>query len=110
MTEKHECGLERTFCTKCQTDLEVGQVGLCGGCRLTDKIDLPDNGVCPCGCGDLLLAKDQTEYTPVIKEDDGGWEYKTGHTEDLDSGDPIGSLRLFCTACGQYFNVPEELM
>lgn len=77
---------------------------------MTDKIDLPDNGICPCGCKDLMLAKDQAEYTPVTKEDGGGWEYKASHTEDLDSGDPIGSLRLFCTACGQYFNVPEELL
>ena len=107
MTEKHECGLDRTFCTKCQTELEVGQVGLCGECRLTDKIDLPDNGVCPCGCKDLMLAKDQTEYTPVTRGSE--WELGAAHTEDLDSGDPLGSLRLFCTACGQYFNVPEEL-
>ena len=76
---------------------------------MTDKIDLPDNGVCPCGRKDLMLAKDQTEYTPVTKEGDGGWEHKVSHTEDLDSGGPIGSLRLFCTACGQYFNVPEDL-
>ena len=109
MTEKHECGLDRTFCTKCQTELEVGQVGLCDGCRPDHKIDLPSNGVCPCGSKDLMLAKDQTEYTPVAKEDDGGWEHKVSHTEDLDSGDPMGSLRLFCTACGQYFNLPEEL-
>lgn len=76
---------------------------------MTDKIDLPDDGTCPCGSKDLMLAKDQTEYTPVTKEDDGDWEYKVSHTEDLDSGDTIGTLRLFCTACGQYFNVPEEL-
>ena len=74
---------------------------------MTDKIDLPDNGACPCGCKDLMLAKDQTEYTPVFKGTE--WEYGASHAEDLDSGDPIGSLRLFCTACGQYFNVPEEL-
>ena len=76
---------------------------------MTDKIDLPDNGVCPCGCKDLMLAKDQTEYTPVTKEDDGDWDCRASYAEDLDSGDPIGSLRLFCTACGQYFNLPKEL-
>ena len=26
------------------------------------KIDLPADGVCPCGSKDLMLAKDQTEY------------------------------------------------
>lgn len=75
---------------------------------MTNKIDLPDNGVCPCGCKDLMLAKDQTEYTPVSKVD--GWEYGAAHAEDMDSGDPLGDVRLFCTACGQYFNLPEELM
>lgn len=74
---------------------------------MTDKIDLPHNGICPCGCKDLMLAKDQTEYTPVSKADE--WEFATAHTEDMDSGDPLGDVRLFCTACGQYFNVPEDL-
>lgn len=74
---------------------------------MTNKIDLPDNGTCPCGCKDLMLAKDQTEYTPVSKADK--WEQGTAHDEGLDSGDPVGSVRLFCTACGQYFNVPEDL-
>lgn len=74
---------------------------------MTDKIELPDNGICPCGCRDLMLAKDQTEYTPVSKTNE--WEQSTAHTEDMDSGDPLGNVRLFCTACGQYFNVPEEL-
>ena len=75
---------------------------------MTDKIDLPDNGVCPCGCKDLMLAKDQTEYTPVTRGSE--WELEAAHIEDMDSGDPLGSQRLFCTACGQYFNVPEGLM
>lgn len=108
MTEKHECGLDRTFCTKCQTELEVGQVGLCGECRLSDKIDLPADGACPCGCKDLMLAKDQTEYTPVSKGDE--WEYGAGNVEQMDSDDPMGNVRLFCTACGQYFNVPDEVL
>ena len=76
---------------------------------MTDKIDLPADGVCPCGCKDLMLAKDQTEYTPITKEDGGGWDYRGSYTEDLDSGDSMGDVRLFCTACGQYFNVPKEL-
>ena len=34
-----------------------GRVGE-GVAGMTDKIDLPDNGVCLCGCKDLMLAKD----------------------------------------------------
>ena len=74
---------------------------------MTDKIDLPPNGICPCGCKDLMLAKDQTEYTPVTRGSE--WELGAAHAEDLDSGDPLGSQRLFCTACGQYFKLPEDL-
>lgn len=74
---------------------------------MTDKIDLPPNGVCPCGSKVLTLAIDQIEYTPVTRS--SKWEYGTSHTVDMDRGDPLGDVRLFCTACGQYFNVPEEL-
>ena len=75
---------------------------------MTDtKIDLPADGACPCGCKDLLLARDQTEYTPVSKE--GEWEYGAGYAEQTENDDPLGTVRLFCTVCGQYFNVPEEL-
>ena len=108
MTDRHECGLDRTFCTKCQTELEVGQVGLCGVCCATGRIDLPLDGTCPCGCKDLMLARDQTEYTPVSKN--GAWEYGASYTEQIDSDDPMGNIRLFCTACSQYFNVPDEVL
>lgn len=74
---------------------------------MTDKIDLPVDGACPCGCKDLMLAKDQTEYTPVSK--DGEWELGASNVECLSNEDPLGNVRLFCTACSQYFNVPEEL-
>lgn len=74
----------------------------------TDRIDLQPDGSCPCGSTALLLAKDRTEYTPVSKED-GVWCPGASHTEQADS-DPMGSVRLFCTACGQYFNVPEGLV
>ena len=75
---------------------------------MTDtKIDLPPDGACPCGSKDLMLAKDQTEYTPVTKN--GAWEHGACSTEQMNSDDPMGNARLFCTACGQYFNVLEEL-
>ncbi|WP_087746390.1 MULTISPECIES: hypothetical protein [unclassified Acidovorax] len=76
---------------------------------MTDtKIDLPPDGVCPCGSHDLVLARDQIEYTPVSKEG-GAWDYGASYAEQMYSDDPMGNVRLFCTACGQYFNVPEEL-
>ena len=75
---------------------------------MTDKIDLPTDGTCPCGCKDLMLARDQTEYTPMTKED-GAWDHAAAYAEETDNDDPMGSVRLFCAACGQYFNVPEEL-
>ena len=75
---------------------------------MTDtKIDLPADGACPCGSKDLMLARDQAEYTPVSKN--GAWEYGAGYTARMNSDDPMGNIRLFCTECGQYFNVPGEL-
>lgn len=34
MTEavRHACGLDRTFCDECSTELEIGQVGKCNDC------------------------------------------------------------------------------
>ncbi len=71
------------------------------------KIDLPLDGTCPCGCKELMLAKDQTEYTPVTKDTE--WEYGASYAEQMNSDDPMGDTRLFCTACGQYFYVPDEV-
>lgn len=71
-------------------------------------IPLPPSSVCPCGSEDLTLAKDQTEYTPVTKDTE--WEFGASYTELAENDDPRGSVRLFCPACGQYFDVPEELL
>lgn len=71
------------------------------------RLVLPESGQCSCGCKDLMLAIDQTEYTPVTK--DGGWQLGASSTEQADSGDPMGNVRFFCTGCGTYFVVPEEL-
>lgn len=72
------------------------------------RIDLPADGNCTCGCGELMLAEDKVQYTPVNKAE-GAWEREGAYLEELDDDDPMGNVRLFCTACGQYFNVPEEL-
>lgn len=32
MSTKHECGLDRTYCTNCGLELEEGQVGVCEHC------------------------------------------------------------------------------
>ncbi len=75
---------------------------------MTDRIDLPADGMCVCGCSELMLAEDKVRYTPVSKAD-GMWESGGTYLEALDNEDPMGNVRLFCTACGQYYNVPEEL-
>ncbi len=75
---------------------------------MTDtEIDLPADGACPCGCKELMLARDQTEYTSVSKGTE--WKYGASYTDQMNSDDPMGNIRLFCTECWQYFNVPEEL-
>lgn len=68
---------------------------------------LRPDGSCPCGCKDLMLAKDQTEYTPVTKGTE--WDFGASYSEQMDSDDPMGNVRFFCTACGEYFPVPKEL-
>jgi hypothetical protein len=75
---------------------------------MSDRIDLPADGTCPCGSKELLLAKDQTEYTPVSRVD-GKWLPGASYTEQTESADALGGVRVFCTDCGQYFNVPEDL-
>jgi hypothetical protein len=75
-----------------------------------DIKELTPEGRCPtCGSADLLLAVDRVAYTPASKNADGTWDLGGTSTEDLDSGDPAGSTRLFCVACGEYFTVPPEL-
>lgn len=56
---------------------------------MTEKIDLPADGACPCGDKDLLLARDQTKFTPVAKVR-GAWEYGGDYAEGQDSVDPLG--------------------
>ena len=76
---------------------------------MTIQIDLPKDGRCPCGGDQLTQAEDFTRYTPYTKHPNTGWQAGEAWQEVTDSRDPLGGVRLFCAACGQYFNLPEEL-
>jgi len=66
---------------------------------------LIDNKCSACGGADLLLAKDTVSYSPVTVQD-GKLVASYSHDEPSTADDAV---RLFCTACGEYFEVPEEL-
>jgi hypothetical protein len=57
-----------------------------------------------------MVAVDQCAYTPATKSADGTWKLGVTHYEDMDNDDPLGNVRLFCTACGEYFFVPLGLI
>lgn len=67
------------------------------------------DGKCPC-CGDpdFVLAEETIRYTSVKAE--GGKLALVADTarEEPDEGDE--SVRLFCSACGEYIAVPPELL
>lgn len=66
-----------------------------------------NNGKCSaCGSSDLLLAEDSTCYSPVAWVA-GKWTRVTTSAPELSEADE--PVRLFCTACGVYHEVPEEL-
>lgn len=67
MTDKHECGLGRTYCTQCQTELEVGQVGCCDECSLKKWYALNQEGdmVYVGEFKDFADADESLEYSPV---------------------------------------------
>jgi hypothetical protein len=57
----------------------------------------PVDGCCSeCGGDDLLLARDQTEYSSVVWVD-GKFAIESSYVENTDAHD---SIRLFCTGCG----------
>lgn len=68
----------------------------------------PEGPACPT-CGEhhtMSLAKDWTERSRLTFQH-GKW-FKDG----LSRSEPIetdGSVRMFCTNCGEYFAPPEEL-
>ena len=67
-------------------------------------IPLPDNKTCPtCQGQDFSLATDFTRYTHIDVVDGN-----LCAIADFDEDD--GGVRFFCTQCGEYFEVPEELL
>ncbi len=74
-----------------------------------NRIALPDDGKCPCGCPDLVMARDFTEYAPQRKDPKYGWQSGGTNRQQASTDDPLGNVRLFCTTCGEYFFIPEEL-
>lgn len=68
-------------------------------------LPLPHDGRCVCGCSEFTLARDKTEYSPVELVD-GEYRSTYGHQEDSSAPDAV---RLFCSDCGNYFQVPDSL-
>lgn len=68
----------------------------------------PEGACAKCGSPDMKLAQDSTDYTNYWFVD-GAWRRGKTHTEDMDSGDPLGNVRFFCNRCGEYHEVPEDL-
>ena len=67
---------------------------------------LPEDKRCSsCQGTDFILAVDKTVYTPVSTTP-GDFETGGSYLEDVDGPETV---RFFCTACGEHFQVPEGL-
>lgn len=68
----------------------------------------PTTNTCPtCGKDDpFLLAQDFTSYSKASCLPDGRWEVT--HSGD-EAAEGEYAVRLYCTGCGEYFHIPEEL-
>lgn len=65
-----------------------------------------DNGHCTkCGSEDMMLAEDQTQYSPC--EFVGVWQRRY---TDIQASDEDGAVRFFCRDCGASHAVPKELV
>lgn len=77
---------------------------------MTEKTNLTPDGTCgKCGSPDMMLATDQTQYT-AFEYVDGDWMDGGTSYEALDNDDPEGNVRLFCTKCHEYHEVPAALL
>ena len=72
---------------------------------------LTEDRLCPeCGNDKFTLCRDFTRYSVVTLEG-GVLTPQYDHEEEDDSDiDPLGSVRLLCPDCGEYLEVPEELL
>lgn len=73
---------------------------------MTDKIPMPADGLCQCGCDNLMLAEDFTQYSP-LKLQDGTW--KRLYTSDMELSGSLEPTRIYCPECGAEYELPEEL-
>lgn len=73
---------------------------------MTDKLPLPTDGQCECGCEELLLAEDFTQYSP-LKLEDGEWERK--YISGMEPSGILEPIRIYCPECGAEYELPEEL-
>lgn len=62
-----------------------------------------------CGGEDFVLARDKIEFTSFTAASGALLSVFT-HTEEMDSDDPMGNVRFFCSICGEYHQVPENLL
>lgn len=67
--------------------------------------ELKDNCCPKCKSPDLLLCQDQTLYRDA-RFKNGCWNISSSRFESIDGED---SMRLMCTECGEYMEVPKEL-
>ena len=66
--------------------------------------ELVDNACSVCGSKSFTLASDCTDYCRV---EFNGTEWERGGVSTEDAGAP-DSVRLFCTECDTYHQLPEE--
>ena len=70
---------------------------------------LTEGNLCPeCGGDRFILAEDYTRYSVVTVEE--GVLVAQFSCEEESESDPLGSPRFFCLGCGEYLEVPEELL
>ena len=77
---------------------------------LSEKKPTPPDLICPeCGAEDVFgLAIDETSYYRVLELSTKRVRAKHQDTETAASGDPLGSVRLMCTSCDTYFEMPDD--
>lgn len=73
---------------------------------MTDKLPLPTDGHCKCGCEGLLLAEDFTQYSPLELKN-GKWRRE--YTSDMEPSGILEPVRIYCPDCDAEYELPKEL-